>query len=292
MSPAWNRLIRFVASDGNTYYGEPIVASEDATVDQLATQGTLEAKVISGDALSDDAVVTDQVVKVSKLLAPLAQSEVPIFKCVGLNYKAHIAEGGRTPPPYPSIFIKPTHSHADAFEDIPIPKLAHPTTDYEGELAIVIGKTGKDIPIDKVSEYIAGYTTCNDVSNRQWQRDPKFAGGVPQWCFSKGFDKYAPFGPAIVSNKVLGERPGLDLTTKVNGEVRQSTNTSDLLFHVPEIVSFVSQGTTVEKGTIILTGTPAGVAMGMKEPKWLKDGDVVEVEIAKIGKISNKMVFA
>lgn len=157
MSPAWNRLIRFVASDGNTYYGEPIVASEDATVDQLATQGTLEAKVISGDALSDDAVVTDQVVKVSKLLAPLAQSEVPIFKCVGLNYKAHskhhstttplhvlingcfeiVAEGGRTPPPYPSIFIKPTHSHADAFEDIPIPKLAHPTTDYEGELVCV-----------------------------------------------------------------------------------------------------------------------------------------------------------
>ena len=89
MSPAWNRLVRFVASDGNTYYGEPIVTSEDVTVDQLATQGTLEAKIISGDILSDNAVVTDQVAKVTKLLAPLAQSEIPIFKCVGLNYKAH-----------------------------------------------------------------------------------------------------------------------------------------------------------------------------------------------------------
>lgn len=100
MSPAWNRLIRFVASDGNTYYGEPIVASENATVDQLATQGTLEAKVISGDALSDDAVVTDQVVKVSQLLAPLAQSEVPIFKCVGLNYKAHSKQHSTRQPRY------------------------------------------------------------------------------------------------------------------------------------------------------------------------------------------------
>ncbi|ORY98697.1 hypothetical protein BCR43DRAFT_543671 [Syncephalastrum racemosum] len=290
--PVWNRLIRFVAVDGKTYFGEPMIKEVEVTVDQLLAQGCLEAKIITGDVLSDNAVVTDQVVKVASLLAPLSKDQVPIIKCVGLNYKAHIAEGGRTPPPYPSIFIKSNHSLADAYEDIPIPQLAHETTDYEGELTIVIGKTGKDIPIDKVGEYVAGYTVANDVSNRKWQRDPKYAGGVPQWCFSKGFDKYGPIGPAIVSNKVLGDRPGLQLTTKVNEEVRQNTNTSDLLFHVPEIVSFISQGSTLEKGTIIMTGTPSGVAMGMKEPKWLNNGDVVSVEIAQIGKIANKMSFA
>lgn len=89
----------------------------------------------------------------------------------------------------------------------------------------------------------------------------------------------------------MGERPALNLTTKVNGKLRQSTNTSDLLFHVPEIVSFISQGTTLEKGTVIMTGTPAGVAMGMKDPKWLQDGDLVEVEIEGIGKVANRMTY-
>ncbi|KAL9553655.1 hypothetical protein MBANPS3_003188 [Mucor bainieri] len=291
MSPVWTRLIRFVAADSKIYFGEPIVADAHVTVDKLFENGTLEAKVITGDVFSPEAVVSDQVEKVTQILSPLSRDQVPIIKCIGLNYKAHIAEGGRTPPPYPSVFIKPAHCLADTFEDIPITKIAQTTVDYEGELTIVIGKTGKDIPISEVSEYIAGYTVGNDVSNRLWQRDPKHAGGVPQWCFSKGFDKFAPIGPVVVSNTLLGDRPALDLQTRVNGEVRQSTNTSDLLFHVPEIVSFISQGTTLEKGTIIMTGTPAGVAMGMKEPRYLNDGDLVEVEIQGIGRVANHMVF-
>ncbi|KAI7876442.1 hypothetical protein K492DRAFT_239737 [Lichtheimia hyalospora FSU 10163] len=288
----WNRLIRFVDTNDKTYYGEPIVPFDNVTVDQLLADGTLEAKVITGDPLTESAVITDQVVKVAKLLAPLAQTDIPIIKCVGLNYKAHTPEAAAKIPPYPSIFIKPSHAHGDAYIDVTVPKVAHDTLDYEGELAIVIGKTGKDIPADKVSEYIAGYTVADDVSNRQWQTDPKFAGIAPQWCFCKGFDNFSPLGPAIVSNKLLGDRPALNLITKVNGEVRQDANTSDLVFGVPEIVSFISQGTTIEKGTVILTGTPAGVAMGMKEPKWLKDGDVVDIEIAQIGRICNKFVFA
>ncbi|KAL1935397.1 hypothetical protein VTP01DRAFT_4537 [Rhizomucor pusillus] len=291
MSPVWTRLIRFVGTDNKIYFGEHIISKAEDTVNQLLATGSLEAKVIVGDVLSDEAIITDQVIKVQSLLAPLTREQIPIMKCIGLNYKAHIAEGGRTPPPYPSIFIKPSTCLADAYEDIPIPRTAQGTVDYEGELAIIIGKTGKNIPVEQVSEYIAGYTVANDVSCRHWQRDSKFAGGVPQWCFSKGFDKYAPIGPAIISAKILGERPALDLVTRVNGETRQRTNTSDLLFHVPEIVSFVSQGTTLEKGTVIMTGTPAGVAMGMKEPKYLQNGDVVSVEIACIGKIENRMAF-
>lgn len=207
-------------------------------------------------------------------------------------YQKKVQEGGRKPPPYPSIFIKPRTSVAGFNEDIPIPKLAQDDQlDYEGELCIVMGKTGKDIPKSEALGHIAGFVCSNDVSARKWQRDPDFAGGVPQWCFSKGFDKFAPLGPVLVSPKVVGNAGSLRLQTFVNGELRQDTNTSDLLFNTEDIVAFVSQGTTLEAGTVIMTGTPAGVAMGMKEPKWLKDGDVVEVRIEQLGSVKNRMSF-
>jgi len=114
---------------------------------------------------------------------------------------------------------------------------------------------------------------------------------VPQWCFSKGFDNFAPLGAVLVSPKVVGNAGNLRLQTFVNNELRQDTNTSDLLFNTEDIVAFVSQGTTLEAGTVIMTGTPAGVAMGMKEPKWLKDGDIVEVKIEELGSVKNRMSF-
>jgi 2-keto-4-pentenoate hydratase/2-oxohepta-3-ene-1,7-dioic acid hydratase in catechol pathway len=161
MAPVWNRLIRFVDPDNNIRFGEPIVdeATPQLTVDKLFGNGTLQANLIEGDIFSSEAIVTDQVVKVSKLLAPLSREQIPIIKCVGLNYKAHsqyytcicffegietvsnqhllVAEGGRTPPPYPSIFIKPSHCLANAYEDIPIPPIAYETLDYEGELVSI-----------------------------------------------------------------------------------------------------------------------------------------------------------
>jgi 2-keto-4-pentenoate hydratase/2-oxohepta-3-ene-1,7-dioic acid hydratase in catechol pathway len=124
-----------------------------------------------------------------------------------------------------------------------------------------------------------------------WQRDPKYAGNVPQWCFSKGFDKFAPIGPMIVSPSVLGAADKQSLQTIVNGELRQNSDTSDLLFGVRKIVAFLSQGTTLEPGTLIMTGTPAGVALGMKKPLYLKDGDVVEVKIGGLGSVRNTMKF-
>jgi len=160
-----------------------------------------------------------------------------------------------------------------------------------GHQCIVIGKSGKDIPRERVLDHIAGYTVGNDISARTWQRDPRFAGGVPQWCFSKGFDKFAPVGPMLVSPTLAGWADNLQLQTFVNDELRQDTNTSDLLFGVADIVSFLSQGQTLEEGTVVMTGTPSGVAMGMDPPKWLKDGDVVKVQIEQLGSIVNKMVF-
>jgi 2-keto-4-pentenoate hydratase/2-oxohepta-3-ene-1,7-dioic acid hydratase in catechol pathway len=114
---------------------------------------------------------------------------------------------------------------------------------------------------------------------------------VPQWCFSKGFDGWCPLGPMLVSPGLAGAADGLPIRTWVDGELRQDSDTGDLLFEVPEIVAFVSQGTTLPRGCVIMTGTPAGVAMGMKEPKWLQGGSVVEVEIGELGRLRNRMVF-
>lgn len=218
-----------------------------------------------------------------------------------------VIEGGRTPPPYPSIFIKPSTALASFDSEIVIPKIAQVTLDYEGELVcisalhiqgaadieqtIVIGKNARDVSEEKALDYIAGYVSSNDLSCRIWQRDPAHAGNVPQWCFSKGFDGFAPIGPMIVSPKVIGLANDQTLQTTVNEEVRQDSNTSDLLFGVARIVAFASQGTTLQVGSLIMTGTPAGVALGMKSPKYLQDGDVVEVSIGSLGSLKNRLVF-
>ncbi|KAF5581448.1 5-carboxymethyl-2-hydroxymuconate isomerase [Fusarium pseudoanthophilum] len=256
---SWSRLIRFLNDEDQVCLGDAVVnPAQDLA--SLLEAGSLTAEKLAGNDIFDA--------------------------------KPTVKETGRTPPPHPSIFIKPSRSITGWNDDIHIPKIAQrDQLDYEGELAIVIGREGKDISAEDALSYVAGYTVANDVSARTWQRDPKFAGEVPQWCFSKGFDSFAPLGPVLVSPSVLGAADDLTLQTKVNGEVRQEANTSDLVFDVKRIIAFMSQGTTLEKGSVILTGTPGGVALGMKPPQWLKDGDVVQVSISGIGTIRNQMVF-
>ncbi|KAF4970523.1 hypothetical protein FZEAL_10018 [Fusarium zealandicum] len=307
---AWSRLIRFVDENDDICFGDALVDPSGDLLGLLKA-GNLTAKKLAGQDLFS-ASPTGEVCRVKKLLGPLDAENVPIIRCIGLNYAKHISvkETGRAPPPYPSIFIKPSRSVTGWDDDIPIPRIAQEDQlDYEGELvsvkpgeststtvltgikAIVIGKEGRDISVESALEHVAGYTVANDVSARTWQRDPKFAGGVPQWCFSKGFDHFAPMGPAIVSPSVLGPADDLELQTRVNGELRQEASTDDLVFGVRKVIAFASQGTTLEKGSVILTGTPGGVALGMKPPRWLGDGDIVEVSISGIGTIRNRMVF-
>ncbi|KAF2658599.1 hypothetical protein K491DRAFT_592604 [Lophiostoma macrostomum CBS 122681] len=289
-SQSWTSLIRFVDDNGKETFGEPCAESEHELTKLLANDD-LFAIEYSGETPVTATRRGDKV-HVKSLSSLFRPSDVTIIRCIGLNYIAHIKEGGRTPPPYPSVFIKPSTSITGHNDDVPIPKIAQDgTVDYEGELAVVIGKTGKNIAKSDALSHVAGYCAANDVSARGWQRDPKKAGGVPQWCFSKGFDKFAPLSPILVSPALVGNASDLQLRTLVNGEERQNTSTGDLLFGIEDIVSFVSQGTTLEAGTVILTGTPSGVAMGMKEPKYLNDGDVVEVSINRLGSVKNKMVF-
>lgn len=176
-----------------------------------------------------------------------------------------------------------------------IPKLAQDNqADYEGELCFIISKDAKDVDEKDAYEYIGGYMSGNDVSSRKLQRDPLLAGTVPQWNFSKGFDTYAPVGPQIVSTNVIKDPHELHLQTKVNGDVRQSEGINDLCFRIPTLVAYCSQGTTLKKGTIVMTGTCAGVGYAMKpEPQFLKPEDVVEVRLwPQVGTLRNVVEFA
>ncbi|PVI02986.1 hypothetical protein DM02DRAFT_699298 [Periconia macrospinosa] len=291
IQPTWKRLIRFRGEDGLEVYGEPQIDKAEELLIRLEDK-TLLAEVYRGNSIFE-VERTGKIAKVTELLHLLESKDVPTIRCIGLNYRAHIAEAGRKPPPYPSLFIKHNNSVAGWDEDIPVPKVAqNEQCDYEGELSIVIGQSGKNIPKEDAISYVAGYVTSNDVSSRKWQRELEFAGNVPQWCFSKGFDKYAPLGPMITSPLVVGSANNLWLKTWVNGEERQSTNTSDLLFDVPTIISFLSQGTTLERGTVIMTGTPSGVGLPkVGEQRWLRDGDIVEVAIEHCGQTRNKFVY-
>ena len=263
MKVSWNRLIRFVATDGKIYRGEPILPSADFDLGKVTERDQLSARVITGDDIYDPkkATVTDTIVTVSKLLGPLAASDVPILRCVGLNFTKHIKEAGRSPPPFPFIFFKPNTCVLDHGAAVQVPKIAQDEqADYEGELCLVIGKDAKNVPNDPAIalDCVAAYTCGNDISARKLQRNPELAGNVPQWGFSKGFDTFAPLGPALVSSELIVDPKNLRLTTTINGETRQSEGVDDLYFDCAYIVHYLSQGTTLQRGSVIMTGTPGG----------------------------------
>ncbi|KAJ8606150.1 hypothetical protein MRB53_041157 [Persea americana] len=288
---SWDRFVRYVSKkDGSIRYGDPIVEGKNPDIDGLASAGNLKVKVLEGKTPLE-AKATGEEDGVAELLGPLTPKDVGIVKCIGINYKTHMAEIHYDPPTVPTMFLKPRDTIHDTRKAVPIPKFGQAKCDYEGELGIVIGKEAKNVLKADALSYVAGYVVANDVSCRDWQMDKDKAGYQPQWCFSKSFDKYAPLGPAIISSRLLGDASGLKLQTFCNGELRQDSTTSDLYFGVADIIAFLSTGQTLHPGDVILTGTPGGVILGMKSPVWLKDGDEVKVEIEGIGRVVNTMKF-
>ncbi|KAF2456715.1 hypothetical protein BDY21DRAFT_287126 [Lineolata rhizophorae] len=277
------RLVRFLAKDGRTYYGDAILPPGVTDIGK-ATQ----ARVIHGSPF-DRHEVTDTVVDVRLLLAPLAREDVKTVRCLGLNYERHAHESGMPIPEHPVLFYKPVTSVAGPFDPIPVPASCQAVDglDYECELVAVIGKEGADIPESKALEYVAGYAVGNDVSHREWQ----LRRGGGQWALGKGFDGWAPLGPGIVSAKLIGDPQALRITTKVNGQMVQDSTTRDMIFGVAQTVSRLSHGTTLLPGDLIFTGTPQGVGMGRKPQLWLNDGDVVEVSLEKVGSCINKVEY-
>jgi 2-keto-4-pentenoate hydratase/2-oxohepta-3-ene-1,7-dioic acid hydratase in catechol pathway len=221
---------------------------------------------------------------------PLAEAtlESPILRppkilAVGLNYADHVAESGAETPKYPVIFNKQSLSAHPPFAPFHMPRVSS-ALDYEGELAVVIGRRCRHVPKERASEVIAGYCVANDVSVRDWQLR------VPTFTMGKSFDTHCPLGPAIVTSDEVGDPHGLDLKTWVNGELRQSSNTKHLIFDCFTLVEHLSTAFTLEPGDVISTGTPGGVGIAKKPPQLLKVGDVVRIAIDGIGEIENAVI--
>ncbi len=212
------------------------------------------------------------------LLAPIASP--PKIICLGLNYVDHAVEAHATVPDEPVIFIKPHTTIISPNENIIKPRFVR-QLDYEGELAIIIGKKAKKTPASAAANYVFGYTILNDVSARDYQ----FKDG--QWTRGKGFDTFAPTGPCITTANQLRDTANLAVRTWVNGELRQNSTTRNMAFSVSEIVHHLSRVMTLEPCDIIATGTPAGVGFAMKPPRYLQNGDVVRIEIEGIGTLEN-----
>jgi 2-keto-4-pentenoate hydratase/2-oxohepta-3-ene-1,7-dioic acid hydratase in catechol pathway len=216
-----------------------------------------------------------------RLRAPILRP--PKFFGVGLNYADHAKESGREPPEVPMFFNKQSTCVNGPYDPIHLPRASR-ALDYEGELGFVIGRRCRHVPADRVREVIAGYLVVNDVSVRDWQLR------VPTMTLGKSFDTHGPMGPWIVTPEELGEPLALDLRTWVNGELRQESNTEQLIFDCSALVEHLSTAFTLEPGDVISTGTPAGVGISMKPPRLLVPGDVVRIRIDRIGEIENTVV--
>jgi 2-keto-4-pentenoate hydratase/2-oxohepta-3-ene-1,7-dioic acid hydratase in catechol pathway len=259
------QIVRFL-SGGQTYHGKRI---DESTAFQI--EGNL----------FDNYRVTDRKLKIDKLLVPLIPQDI---LCIGLNYREHAKESNSAIPENPMLFIKASNTLSNPFDTIPLPKRST-QIDYECELAVIIGKTAKDVGRADALKYVFGYTCANDVSSRDWQREKSLGGG--QFARGKSFDGFCPLGPWIVTADEIPNPNALRLSTTLNGKVMQDHTTGDMIFDVPALIESLSSTMTLRPGAVILTGTPQGVGFARTPPVWLKDGDKIVIEVERIGKLEN-----
>ena len=246
-------------------------------------KAALASLAANEDVLSGAAVNVDEL----QLCAPIVHPRQDVV-CLGINYDAHAQEAGRFSDeafggerPYTIYFSKRVSRATATKELVPSYKGLVDSLDYECELGVVLGKDGKGVTKEEAKQYIFGYTIINDISARNLQTRHK------QWYLGKSLDGFTPMGPCIVTADEIGDEQSLEISCTVNGELRQSSNTKYMIQTVCGAISELSQGMTLQAGTIIATGTPAGVGMGMQPPQFLQTGDVVECRIAKIGILTN-----
>jgi 2-keto-4-pentenoate hydratase/2-oxohepta-3-ene-1,7-dioic acid hydratase in catechol pathway len=218
-----------------------------------------------------------------KLLAPIP--DPPKVLCIGLNYRDHAAESGAAIPREPVLFSKFASAIVGPDDTIRLPAVSQ-EVDYEAELVLVVGKKGRHLSPAAAMEHLAGCTIGHDVSARDWQlkKDGK------QWLAGKTFDTFAPIGPALVTLDEIGDPHDLSIRLRLNGQTMQDSNTRQMIFQSGDLLAYISQIVTLEPGDLIFTGTPPGVGFARKPPVFLKDGDVVEVEIEKLGVLRNPIV--
>lgn len=265
------KLIRYRDTHGRIHHG--------------AEQPDGSALRIEGDIYDGHRVTTDRA-DIAKLLSPVVPSQI---LCIGLNYRRHAEETNAKFPERPILFVKGVNTLQNPGDPIEIPTaLASTEVDYECELAVVIGKPCKNVSRARALDYVLGYTCANDVSARDHQI--RLGGG--QWCRGKFFDTFAPLGPRLVTAGEIPNPNALKIATILNGERVQDWTTSDMIFDVPALIEYLSGSTTLLPGTVILTGTPHGVGMAAKpQPRWLRPGDSVTIEIESIGTLTNPVML-
>ncbi|KNG80909.1 fumarylacetoacetate hydrolase [Aspergillus nomiae NRRL 13137] len=286
MGPNWAHLVRFISEeDGQIHFGEVDPSRYPDVGIAILNGERVAVKLIKGSIF--DGTVTDTTVHIARLLAPIGMEEVPIIRCLGLNYRDHAREANMPIPDVPVVFIKPrTALNGPHPAKINVPKIAQDgSSDYEAELSIILSQTGRDIPESEAMKYVLGYTCSNDVSARTQQFKNS------QWSFSKGLDGSCPLGPVLVSPSAIGNPHNLQVKAIHNGNVVQDSNTREMIFDIAKTIAFLSQGTTLEKGTIIMTGTGPGIG-AMRNPKVvLNHGDDMRVEIENIGTLINEVYY-
>ncbi|KAL4756923.1 fumarylacetoacetate hydrolase family protein [Aspergillus foveolatus] len=281
----WTRLIRFIAEeDGQTHLGEVDTAQCPDIGLSVVNGERVAVRQVTGSTF--DGIVTEKILHVARLLAPINMEDVPLIRCMGLNYRDHAKEANMPIPDVPVLFIKPrTALNGPHPAMINVPKIAQDgSSDYEAELSVILSRTGRDIPECDAMDYVLGYTCSNDVSARTQQFKNS------QWSFSKGLDGSCPLGPVLVAPSELDPHQ-LDIKAIHNGAVVQDSNTREMIFDIPKIIAFLSQGTTLERGTVIMTGTGPGIG-AMRDPKVvLRDGDDMRVQIQGIGTLCNRVYY-
>ena len=287
-------LVGFTA--GSTVYRLPLLArlAPELSFENMnalilgyseRVKATLARLAANDDVLSGAEVNLSEV----QLLAPIVHPRQDVV-CLGINYDAHAQEAGRFSDeafggerPYTIYFSKRVNRATATGEKVPAYAGLVDSLDYEVELGVILGKAAKSVSREAARDYVFGYTIINDISARNLQTRHK------QWYLGKSLDGFTPMGPCIVTADEIGDEQSLDISCTVNGELRQSSNTKYMIQTVAGAISELSQGMTLEAGTIIATGTPAGVGMGMTPPTFLKHGDKIVCEIEKIGKLENEI---
>ncbi|KAJ5623949.1 hypothetical protein N7510_000258 [Penicillium lagena] len=288
IASTFSRLVRFVpkSNPSQVLIGEPVDSQLDVGL-ALYHGKDVAVRPFSGNSVLNPGQATDATETIARVLSPLAQSEVGSIRCIGLNYVSHAKEMSLDLPDVPTLFMKPSTALADPWPaPTVLPKITQKdsTGDYESEMVIVIGRDAKDVPESEALDYVLGYTAANDVSSRTSQMNQS------QWSFSKGFDGACPIGPVLVSAALIPDASKFHIRGLKSGRVMQDCDLTDLIFSVPQLISFLSQGTTLPAGTIILTGTPPGVGAAKNPKEFIKAGDEFAVELLPhVGTLINKI---
>ncbi len=274
-------LLQLRGDDGLKYVGVYYGDGEIALTDYSDLDGLIDSGYDLGTLVDESAELERRRLSDYSIEAPIARPSK--VACIGLNFRDHILEMGHEIPTYPTLFAKFCDSLTSPFGQIALPAVSN-STDYEGELVVVIGKLARNVPIEGARGVIGGFCVGNDTSMRDFQRR------TSQFLQGKIFDASTPFGPGIVPTSKVDYQSGLGIKTVVNGEVRQISNTENHIFSVDHIVSYLSQIVTLRPGDLIFTGTSSGVGAGFTPPRFLTSGDVVEVSIDGLGTVVNKFV--